>query len=75
MESVRFQDLVRWGDTDVLANQGKSVPSLMMQNGVPTVNADGFTNSQAGFKEKNLLLPIPEKEIMLNTNMEQNPGW
>ena len=47
----------------------------MMQNGTPTVNADGFTNNQAGFKEKNLLLPIPEKEIMLNTNMEQNPGW
>lgn len=75
MESVRFQDLVRWGDTDVLVNQGKSVPSFMMQNGTPTVNADGFTNNQAGFKEKNLLLPIPEKEIMLNTNMEQNPGW
>lgn len=29
-----------------------------------------------GFKKnKSELLPIPEKEMSLNPNMTQNPGW
>lgn len=32
-------------------------------------------NSKYGFQDKNALLPIPLKELELNPNMKQNPGW
>lgn len=71
IESVRFQDLVRWGDAaTVMANQGKEIPAYS------TAGAEiQVTNSTYGFKEKHNLLPIPLKEIELNPNMEQNTGW
>ncbi|MDL2221824.1 RagB/SusD family nutrient uptake outer membrane protein [Parabacteroides sp. OttesenSCG-928-N08] len=71
LESVRYQDLVRWGDAEtVLANQGKEI-SAYSAAGVEVL----FTNSTYGFKAKHKLLPIPLKEIELNPNMEQNTGW
>lgn len=81
MEGVRYQDLIRWGDAEeVLKEQGHYIPSLVMNKKVseePTVNKEGFVNQQGyGFKKnKSELLPIPEKEMSLNPNMTQNPGW
>jgi len=70
-ESVRYQDLVRWGDAmTAMANQGKEVP-MFYTTGVEW----GFQNTNYGFKEKNKLLPIPLKEIELNPNMSKNEGW
>jgi hypothetical protein len=69
-EGCRFQDLVRWGDAaSVLGQQGKEVRSF---NGTSIIVA--FTNSAYGFKDKHKLLPIPGKEIMLNSNMSQKEG-
>lgn len=71
MESVRFQDLVRWGDAEtVMANQGKEIPSYSAA-GVNIL----FRNSTYGFKSKHKLLPIPLKEMELNPNMVQNTDW
>ena len=70
-EGVRYQDLVRWGDAkSVLANQGAKVPSLSTTGVVWPV-----TNLNYGFKDKNMLLPIPLKETELNSNIQQNNGW
>jgi hypothetical protein len=70
-EGVRYQDLVRWGDAkSVLANQGAKVPSLSTTGVVWPV-----TNQNYGFKDKNMLLPIPLKETELNSNIQQNNGW
>jgi tetratricopeptide (TPR) repeat protein len=71
-EGCRFQDLVRWGDAyEALKDQGHYV-----------TNFDGtkvniiITNDIYGFKTgKHELLPIPAREILLNPNMVQNPGW
>ncbi|MCD8209084.1 MAG: RagB/SusD family nutrient uptake outer membrane protein [Bacteroidales bacterium] len=70
-ESVRWQDLVRWGDAaSVLGEQGKDVPSYS------TAGVDWqFHNTEYGFKTKHNLLPIPRQEIELNPNMTQNEGW
>jgi hypothetical protein len=76
-EGVRFQDLVRWGDTHHLENQGQKVPVFM------GLNSDGshqvtypYTNSAFGFKKgKHELLPFPEHEMNVNKNIKQNPGW
>lgn len=71
-ESVRFQDLVRWGDAPaVLGNQGKDVYRFNGTNA--TVE---YSNAEYGFKTgKHELLPIPGKEIALNPNITQNPKW
>lgn len=71
MESVRFQDLVRWGDAEAaMAEQGKQIPAF---SGTQTTFQ--WTNSTYGFKAKHNLLPIPRKEIELNPNMEQHELW
>jgi starch-binding outer membrane protein, SusD/RagB family len=67
VEGIRFQDLVRWGDAaTVLVTQGQTVP-----------RGDGtsITNSSAGYKDRNKLLPFPETELSVNPNLKQNPGW
>jgi hypothetical protein len=71
-ESVRFQDLVRWGDAPViLANQGKDVRGFNGTNAVVQ-----YSNSVYGFKAgTHERLPIPAKERMVNGEMGQNPGW
>lgn len=66
-EFIRFQDLIRWGDAaDVLADIGKQIPL-----GDETY----LDNPDAGFKERNWLLPFPEAEISVNENIIQNKGW
>lgn len=71
LESVRYQDLVRWGDVSTfLSEQGKEIPSFSIGGVVIQ-----FENSVYGFKEKHKLLPIPRKEIELNPNMKQHESW
>ena len=70
-EGVRYQDLVRWGDAKAaMGEQGKQVPAY--------TGSDvqwNWQNSKYGFQDRNNLLPIPLKELELNPNMVQNPGW
>ena len=70
-EGVRYQDLVRWGDAKTaMGNQGKDVPAF--------TGSDvqwNWHNTKYGFQDKNVLLPIPLKELELNPNMVQNTGW
>ena len=71
IECVRFQDLVRWGDAEtVMKEQGKEVPNFYN-----TGTDFAFKNQTYGFKAKHKLLPFPLKEMELNPNMTQNPGW
>ena len=70
-EAIRYQDLIRWGDAKTaMGEQGKQVPAF-------TVNDVqwNWQNTKYGFQDKNMLLPIPLKELELNPNMHQNTGW
>jgi hypothetical protein len=70
-EAIRYQDLVRWGDAkSVMGNQGKEVPAFTT-SGIQW----NWQNTVYGFQDKHMLLPIPLKELELNPNMQQNPGW
>ena len=70
-ESVRYQDLVRWNDAkSAMGEQGKDVPAFANE-GVQW----NWQNTKFGFQDKNMLLPIPLKELELNPNMQQNAGW
>ena len=73
-ESVRFQDMLRWGIAeDKLKNQGQRQPWLQ-SNG--TVNWIEYNpGNTAGFKTRNNLMPFPQVEITLNKNIVQNTGW
>ena len=71
IEGVRYQDLIRWGDAKAaMAEQGKQVPAF-----TGTAVQWNWQNTNYGFKDKNVLLPIPLKELELNPNMQQNTGW
>lgn len=66
-EGQRFMDLVRWGEAyHRLKDQGKSVP---------LGNGRFFTVANAGFTSRNVLLPIPEYERIVNGSMTQNYGY
>ena len=70
-EGVRYQDLVRWGDAmTAMGDQGKQVPAF-----TGTDVQWNWQNTKYGFQSKNILLPIPLKELELNPNMVQNEGW
>ena len=70
-EGVRYQDLIRWGDAKTaMAEQGKQVPAF-----TGTDVQWNWQNTKYGFQDKNMLLPIPLKELELNPNMTQNAGW
>ena len=70
-EGVRYQDLVRWGDAKAaMSEQGKQVPAF-----TGSEVQWNWQNTKYGFQDRNALLPIPLKELELNPNMEQNPGW
>ena len=93
LESVRYQDLVRWGDAEtVLGNQGQQIPSFRWsiekdeagniiydeQGKTTIVDSEvsyPYNNSIYGFKDRNKLLPIPLKELEVNSSMHQNEGW
>lgn len=74
MEHNRWFDLVRWGDAaTVLANQGKVTLNLDVNwQTVEDVSSNPAYGFKAGVHE---LLPYPNKEILLNPNIKQNPGY
>jgi hypothetical protein len=72
-ESVRFQDMLRWGIAEEkMRDQGKRTPSFQ-SNGTTQWNT--YNSDVAGFKSKHNLLPFPQIELTLNPNIKQNTGW
>jgi len=73
-EGQRFQDILRWGDAaNLLKDTGKDYPK-MEPNGAVRYEASG--RSIYGFKTgKHEHLPYPYTEVMLNENIQQNPGY
>jgi starch-binding outer membrane protein, SusD/RagB family len=85
-EGFRFDDLKRWYIAHIELNEPilgvrwtgtEYVTKYPKKN--PALTADGDVLVEAAserkFSEKNYLNPIPTKEIQLNPNLEQNPGW
>lgn len=74
-ESVRYQDLLRWGLAyDKLKNNGEKNPQLA-SNGEVTYNVYNSAGKYGFQKGKHELLPYPQTEIELNSSIVQNPGW
>ncbi|MDR3268767.1 MAG: RagB/SusD family nutrient uptake outer membrane protein [Tannerella sp.] len=69
----------QWGTEPIMVQeQEKNV--YMTAEYQSRADAEGFYVSEAasarsGFTDKNYLMPLPTKEIQLNPNLQQNPGW
>jgi len=82
LESVRFPDMVRWGDTDGIANNGKNIPStfdafftkrepkhrLYVEYSNPNQGTTGFV------KGKHEYFAFPYAVTSINPNIKQNPS-
>lgn len=88
-EDVRWDDLVRWKALKLLSmpvegmkfNQ-KDYPSIKVGTDI-ILSGDGLilpyaqilNNQNRTFDERMYHFPIPITELVLNPNLEQNPGW
>lgn len=89
-EGFRREDLLRWKEAEnVLPNDIKGVkwvgtefethfPDIIVGEHIKVDN-EGFiiveSSSIRNFQSKHYLFPIPLKQIQLNSNLTQNPGW
>ncbi|MDE6277356.1 MAG: RagB/SusD family nutrient uptake outer membrane protein [Muribaculaceae bacterium] len=79
---IRYWDLIRWHQLDKLDN-GKYPNILLGANitgmAVQISNVGGYIDAAFGhtrtYNKKYYLFPIPEKQMQLNVNLTQNPGW
>lgn len=86
-EGYRYDDIIRWKLAEqVLPNEIKGVkfqeevyPEIVVGKDV-NLDEEGFiiveeSKSRSFENPKNYLFPIPLRELSLNQNMVQNPGW
>lgn len=76
-ESSRYFDVRRWGtaeDESSLDYQGKAIYGMDIDE-----NGDNFfvrtKIEDRSFEKKNYFFPIPLKDMLINKNLVQNPGW
>ena len=70
-EGHRFWDVRRWKEGELL----KEVTFMKItQNNNGTYNYSREKSTRS-WDDKMYLFPIPQTELMCNTNLTQNPGW
>ena len=90
-EGFRFDDLMRWAATDVIKRKqlGAKYAQFEGKPFEPAlsnlyVSSDGYldpwqnTPANEGWNfdpAKNFLMPLPTNELVINTNLKQNPGY
>lgn len=86
-EGYRYDDLIRWKLAETLLPneikgakfQNSYYPEIVVGKDV-ILDEEGFiivesSKSRSFDPKKNYLFPIPLRELSLNKNMKQNPGW
>lgn len=72
-ESLRKYDLIRWGIyTDAIAKLGEATYDSRWPGGSNYSTARAFSERT---QKKHEFLPIPLKELAINTELRQNPLW
>jgi hypothetical protein len=72
MEGLRIFDIRRWGIAEDVLNgwaHGAQFSASSEDNGYIRVNQRSFDPG------RHYLWPIPRDEILINSNLSQNPGW
>ena len=60
-DAYRYDDLVRWHRAGLIT--------------LPTAVVFGFPESNTNWQPRNLLKPVPQRELDVNPNLKQNPGY
>jgi hypothetical protein len=68
----RFHDLRRWKDLLNIEDL-KGVKITKDENDV--ISFENIVVEKRGYSNKNLYLPIPYTQVILNSNLKQNAGW
>ena len=72
-EGLRYFDIRRWKIANqVMPGKVYGITYVDTNGNLQTVEVPGWTQI---WEDKDYLWPIPEKEIELNPNLTQNPGW
>lgn len=82
IEGVRFPDMVRWGDTDGIVDNGKNIPTTydaMFTKGEPKhrlyIEYSNPNEGRTGFiKGKHEYFAYPYAATSINPNLKQNPS-
>lgn len=89
-EGFRFNDLTRWRAHKIFIDMGRPTGAYITdEDGLeakysPVVNAEGYLDlfvdvlngGAYGFNEgRDYLSPLPNDQLKLNENLDQNPGW
>lgn len=71
-EGQRFFDIRRWGSAEEVFNVPIAGLTYINNGQLATVSQPGVVRS---FQQRDYLWPIPQKEMDLNKNLQQNTGW
>ena len=87
-EQQRWDDIRRWKTAEIELPQpmrgvlwvGTYTTSPEYANVIVTLDADGFlvvenASTRTFDPNKNYLMPLPTRQLLLNPQLEQNPGW
>lgn len=76
-EGLRFFDIRRWGIAEEVLNENNGEVEGIQYENPDTGDLVQYIYSQyrRNFEPHHYLWPIPQEELNLNDNMEQNPGY
>lgn len=74
-EGVRRFDLIRWGKLESVVNNLQSDPVTGLTPNVYFYNERLAKSVKDNFQPFKIWYPIPKREMEVNTNLVQNPGW
>lgn len=81
-DGFRREDLRRWKKMDYATEvklgrwiTQSDYPTVKIQNGAPEGYVQWLDDIPGAFPEHYYLYPLPSNELVLNNNLEQNPGW
>src|SRR5690606_39124790 len=72
-EGTRYWDLLRWKRAETVLNQQIKGWDINSVETVPYYQQVVLFSQS--FKKKNYLWPLKESALIINKNLEQNPGW
>ena len=83
LEGVRWPDMVRWGDTDGVKNNGKNIPSLYDKFFTEGADEHEFyvkysnpnEGKTVGYQDKHAYFPFPYNVVAINPELKQREGF
>ena len=72
-EALRKPDLIRWGM--YLAEMKQTLSMMQSDNAASPLTQPWYVITYQNVTDRNLLYPIPSREMTLNQQLVQNPGW